>query len=64
MVGATENIMMAAVGAEGVTAIENAAQEPEIVDSNFLNSMGAEVTGAGITRRWRVSRNLPAPATA
>lgn len=50
-VGATENIMMAAVGAEGVTVIENAAQEPEIVDlANFLNSMGAEVTGAGTSR--------------
>ncbi len=47
-VGATENIMMAAVGAEGTTVIENAAQEPEIVDlANFLNSMGAEVSGAG-----------------
>lgn len=50
-VGATENIMMAAVGAEGVTVIENAAQEPEIVDlANFLNSMGAEVSGAGTSR--------------
>ena len=41
-VGATENIMMAATLAEGTTIIENAAEEPEIVDlSNFLNSMGA-----------------------
>lgn len=47
-VGATENIMMTAVLAEGETVIENAAEEPEIVDlANFLNSMGAGVIGAG-----------------
>lgn len=47
-VGATENIMMAAAGAEGTTLIENAAQEPEIVDlANFLNQMGGRVRGAG-----------------
>ena len=47
-VGATENIMMAAVLAEGTTIIENAAEEPEIVDlANFLNKMGARVKGAG-----------------
>ncbi|MFZ5943912.1 MAG: UDP-N-acetylglucosamine 1-carboxyvinyltransferase [Bacillota bacterium] len=47
-VGATENIMMAATLAEGTTVIENAAEEPEIVDlANFLNSMGAVVKGAG-----------------
>ena len=47
-VGATENIMMAAALAEGTTVIENAAEEPEIVDlANFLNSMGANVRGAG-----------------
>ncbi|HZG74301.1 MAG TPA: UDP-N-acetylglucosamine 1-carboxyvinyltransferase [Paenibacillus sp.] len=47
-VGATENIMMAATLAEGVTTIENAAKEPEIVDlANFLNAMGAKVRGAG-----------------
>ncbi len=47
-VGATENIMMAAVLAEGVTSIRNAAKEPEIVDlQNFLNKMGAGVKGAG-----------------
>ena len=47
-VGATENIMMAASLANGQTIIENAAQEPEIVDlSNYLNSMGANVRGAG-----------------
>ena len=47
-VGATENIMMAAVLADGITYIENAAQEPEIVDlANFLNKMGASIKGAG-----------------
>jgi len=47
-VGATENILMAAVLAEGTTLIENAAQEPEITDlSNFLNKMGANISGAG-----------------
>ncbi len=47
-VGATENIMMAAAMAEGTTVIENAAQEPEIVDlANFLNEMGGKVRGAG-----------------
>ena len=47
-VGATENIMMAAALADGVTTIENAAEEPEIVDlANFLNSMGGNVKGAG-----------------
>lgn len=47
-VGATENIMLAAVKAEGTTVITNAAREPEIVDlANFLNRMGAEVSGAG-----------------
>ncbi len=47
-VGATENIMMAATLAEGTTIIENAAEEPEIVDlANFLNEMGARVIGAG-----------------
>lgn len=47
-VGATENIMIAAVLAEGETIIENAATEPEVVClANFLNSMGAKVMGAG-----------------
>ena len=47
-VGATINVMMAAVMAEGKTIIENAAKEPHIVDvANFLNSMGANVKGAG-----------------
>jgi UDP-N-acetylglucosamine 1-carboxyvinyltransferase len=47
-VGATENLMMAAVLAKGKTVINNAAREPEIVDlQNFLNAMGAEVRGAG-----------------
>ena len=47
-VGATMNIMMAAAMAEGNTVIENAAKEPHIVDlANFLNSMGANIRGAG-----------------
>lgn len=47
-VGATENIMMASVFAEGTTIIENAAEEPEIWDlANFLNRMGADIEGAG-----------------
>lgn len=47
-VGATENLMMASVVAEGTTSIVNAAREPEIVDlASMLNEMGAKVTGAG-----------------
>ena len=47
-VGATENILMAASLTPGVTVIENAAEEPEIVDlANYLNNMGARVRGAG-----------------
>ena len=47
-VGATINIMMAASMAEGKTVIENAAKEPHVVDvANFLNSMGANIRGAG-----------------
>ena len=47
-VGATANIMMAAVLIEGTTYIENAAKEPHIVDlANFLNTMGANISGAG-----------------
>lgn len=47
-VGATINVMLAAVKARGLTVIENAAKEPHIVDlANFLNSMGADVRGAG-----------------
>ena len=50
-VGATENIMMAAALAEGETIIENAAQEPEIVDlAGFCNAMGANIEGAGTHR--------------
>ena len=46
-VGATENAMLAAVGAEGVTVIENAACEPEIVDlAGFLTACGAKIAGA------------------
>ena len=47
-VGATENIIMAAVLAEGETIIDNAAMEPEIVDlASFLNKLGADIKGAG-----------------
>ena len=47
-VGATENLMLAGVLADGSTRIQNAAQEPEIVDlANFLNAMGADIIGAG-----------------
>lgn len=47
-VGATINIMLASVLAEGTTTIDNAAKEPHIVDvANFLNSMGADIRGAG-----------------
>lgn len=47
-VGATINIMLASIFAEGVTTIENAAKEPHVVDTaNFLNSMGANIKGAG-----------------
>ena len=44
----TENLMMAATLADGITTLENAAKEPEVVDlANFLNSMGAKITGIG-----------------
>ena len=47
-VGATENVMMAAVLLDGVTTIHNAAREPEIVDlQNFINAMGGDIRGAG-----------------
>ena len=47
-VGATINIMLASVLAEGTTTIDNAAKEPHIVDvANFLNTMGADIRGAG-----------------
>lgn len=47
-VGGTENLLMAAVLAEGQTIIENAAKEPEVVDlADYLNKMGAKITGAG-----------------
>ncbi|MCL2056634.1 MAG: UDP-N-acetylglucosamine 1-carboxyvinyltransferase [Oscillospiraceae bacterium] len=47
-VGATVNVMLAAVRAKGLTVMENAAKEPHVVDlANFLNSMGADVRGAG-----------------
>ncbi|HBN84555.1 MAG TPA: UDP-N-acetylglucosamine 1-carboxyvinyltransferase [Clostridiales bacterium] len=54
-VGATINLMMAAVLADGVTVLENAAREPHIVDvANFLNMMGANIKGAG-TNRIRIT---------
>ena len=44
----TENLMMAATLADGVTVLENAAREPEVVDvADFLNAMGAKIEGAG-----------------
>ena len=47
-VGATINVMMAAAMAEGTTIMENVAKEPHVVDvANFLNSMGANIRGAG-----------------
>ena len=47
-VGATINVMLASVLAEGTTIIDNAAKEPHVVDvANFLNAMGADVRGAG-----------------
>ena len=50
-VGATENVMMASVTANGTTIIQNAAQEPEIVDlANFLKAMGASISGAGTSQ--------------
>jgi UDP-N-acetylglucosamine 1-carboxyvinyltransferase len=65
-VGATENIMMAAVLAKGTTTLHNAAREPEIVDlQNFLNKMGAKVRGAGmdVLRIEGVSELHPAEHT-
>jgi UDP-N-acetylglucosamine 1-carboxyvinyltransferase len=62
-VGATENLMMAASLAQGTTQIENAAKEPEIVDlANYLNAMGAKISGAGssILRIEGVDKLLPA----
>lgn len=50
-VTATENLMMAATLAEGVTVLKNAAREPEVVDlANFLNQMGANIIGAGTSK--------------
>ena len=62
-VGATINIMMAAAMAEGMTIIENAAKEPHVVDvANFLNSMGANIKGAGTdVIRIRGVRTLHGP---
>ena len=66
-VGATENLLMAAAGADGLTVIDNAAREPEITDlAAFLVAMGAEVRGAGsATLEIRGTRDLrPAEHTA
>lgn len=58
-VGATENAMLAAIGAPGETTIENAAREPEITDlAGFLCACGAKITGAG-TSRIRISGGEP-----
>jgi UDP-N-acetylglucosamine 1-carboxyvinyltransferase len=59
-VGATENIMMAAVLGEGITVLKNAAREPEIIDlQDFLNKMGAQISGAGSSEiRIRGVRSL------
>jgi UDP-N-acetylglucosamine 1-carboxyvinyltransferase len=65
-VGGTENVMMAASLAEGTTVIENAAKEPEIVDlADYLNKMGAKVSGAGtsIIRIEGVTKLKPAEHT-
>lgn len=61
-VGATVNIMIAAVKADGITIIDNAAREPHIVDvANFLNTMGADIRGAGTeTIRIKGKPYLPA----
>jgi UDP-N-acetylglucosamine 1-carboxyvinyltransferase len=62
-VGGTENIMMAATLADGITTIENAAKEPEIVDlADYLNKMGGKIEGAGtsIVRIEGVERLRPA----
>lgn len=65
-VGGTENLMMAASLAQGITVIENAAKEPEIVDlANYLNKMGAKITGHGtsVMRIEGVSQLTPARHT-
>ncbi|MDD5603042.1 MAG: UDP-N-acetylglucosamine 1-carboxyvinyltransferase [Eubacteriales bacterium] len=61
-VGATINLMLAAVKAQGMTIIENAAKEPHVVDTaNFLNAMGADIKGAGTdTIKIRGVEKLPA----
>ncbi len=58
-VGATENIILASIYAEGITQITNAAMEPEIVDlAKCLNKMGAKITGAGtnIIKNYRSTK--------
>ena len=64
-VGATVNIMLAAAKARGLTVIENAAKEPHIVDlANFLNSMGANIMGAGTNVKFAVLSRSTAQHTA
>src|SRR5919197_232319 len=59
-VGATENLLMAAAGADGLTVIDNAAREPEITDlAAFLVAMGAEIRGAGSATGSRPGRGPP-----
>ena len=65
-VGATETILMAATLAEGISVIENAAQEPEVQDlANLLNAMGARITGAGGPRsrfmEWKPCTDVSTP---
>ena len=56
-VGATENIILASIYAEGITQITNAAMEPEIVDlAKCLNKMGAKITGAGTNKNYRSTK--------
>ncbi len=66
-VGATENVMLAACMADGITTLENAAREPEIVDlQNFLNRMGAKISGGGgsvikiegVSRLYGIEHNI------
>src|SRR5207248_1291516 len=62
-VGATENLLMAAAAAKGTTVIDNAAREPEIADlADFLNGMGARISGAGSTTIEIDGVNTFAPA--
>ena len=60
-VGATENVILAALGAKGETVIHNSAREPEIMDlQTYLNGCGAQIKGAG-TSQITIKGGLPAP---